>query len=136
MASYNKVILAGNLTRDPQLSTIKSGTAVCEFGLAINRLWKDQSGEQKEDVCFIDCKAFSRSAETIAKYVTKGSCILVEGRLQFDQWQRTDGNKQSKHTVVVESFQFLDPKGGEKRDTVPTESGQQAKHEAKDSIPF
>jgi len=108
MANYNKVILVGNLTRDPQLSYLPSQTPVVEFGLAVNRKWKDQSGQQREDVCFIDCRAYAKSAEIINQYLHKGSQALVEGRLQFDQWQDKDGNKRSKHRVFVENVQFLD----------------------------
>ena len=107
MANFNKVILAGNLTRDPQLSYLPSNTPVAEFGLAINRKWRGQDGQMKEDTCFVDCRAYARSAETISQYVTKGSPILVEGRLQYQRWQAQDGTKKSKHVVVVEQFQFL-----------------------------
>lgn len=108
MANYNKIILVGNLTRDPQLSYLPSQTPVVEFGLAVNRKWKDQSGQQREEVCFIDCRAYAKSAEIINQYLRKGRQILVEGRLQFDQWTDKDGNKRSKHRVFVENVQFLD----------------------------
>jgi len=107
MASYNKVILMGNLTRDPQLSYLPSQTPVVEFGLAVNRKWKDQSGQPREDVCFIDCRAYGKTAETLNHYTSKGKAILIEGRLQFDQWEGKDGTKRSKHRVFVESFQFV-----------------------------
>lgn len=114
MANFNKVILAGNLTRDPQLSYLPSGTPVCEFGLAINRRWKSQqTGEMREDTCFVDCRAFGRQAETLNQYMSKGRGLLVEGRLKFDQWEGKDGQKRSKLSVVADSFQFLDsPQGG------------------------
>jgi len=115
MANFNKVILAGNLTRDPQLSyTPANNTAVCKFGLAVNRVWRDQAGERREDTCFVDLTAWGRQAETINKYLTKGRPILVEGRLQFSQWTSQDGQKRSKLEVVVENFQFLGaPQGGD-----------------------
>ena len=115
MASYNKIILIGNLTRDPQLSYLPSQTAVVEFGMAVNRRWKDKDGQQREDVCFIDCRCYGKSAETLNQYMKKGRQLLVEGRLEYQQWER-DGQKRSKHIVQVESFQFM----GDKQD----DSGQ------------
>lgn len=107
MANYNKVILVGNLTREPQLSYLPSQTAVVDFGLAVNRKWKSKDGENKEEACFVDCRAFSKSAENINKYLNKGNAVLVEGRLTFDSWTAEDGTKHSKHRVTVERFQFL-----------------------------
>ena len=117
MASFNKVILAGNLTRDPQLSQTASNTTVCKFGLATNRKWRDRNtGENREEVCYVDCTAFGRSAEVINQYMGKGRSILIEGRLQFSQWQAQDGGRRSKLEVVVENFQFLGSPGGGQRD--------------------
>jgi len=107
MASFNKVILLGNLTRDPQLRYLPSNTAVCEFGLATNRRWKDRDGNQKEEVCFVDVSAFGRQAETINQYLTKGRSILVDGHLRFESWTGQDGQKRSKLSVVVDTFQFV-----------------------------
>jgi single-strand DNA-binding protein len=118
MASFNRVILMGNLTRDPQLRYLPSNTAVCEFGLATNRKWRDKDGNMKEEVCFIDIEAFGRQAETINQYVTKGRPILIEGRLRLDSWTGQDGQKRSKHRVIVENFQFV---GG--REGAPTGGG-------------
>jgi single-strand DNA-binding protein len=113
MANYNKIILVGNLTRDPQMSYLPSQTPVVEFGLAVNRNWKDRnSGERREETCFIDCRAYGRTAETINQYMSKGRQILVEGRLQFDTWEGKDGTRRSKHRVFVENFQFLGGRGG------------------------
>jgi single-strand DNA-binding protein len=108
MASYNKIILVGNLTRDPQMSYLPSQTAVVDFGLAVNHRWRSQDGQQREKVCFIDCQCFGKQAETLNQYTSKGRCILVEGRLDFDMWEGKDGTKRSKHRVFVERFQFLD----------------------------
>jgi single-strand DNA-binding protein len=108
---YNKVILVGNLTRDPQTSYLPSQTPVVEFGLAVNRKWKDQSGQQREDVCFIDCRAMGRIAEIIQQYLTKGKQVLIDGRLQFDSWEGKDGTKRSKHRVFVENMQMLGAPG-------------------------
>ena len=113
MASYNKIILVGNLTRDPQMSYLPNQTPVVEFGLAVNHRWRGQDGQQREQVCFIDCRCFGKPAETLNQYVSKGRCILVEGRLDFDMWEGKDGTKRSKHRVFVERFQFLD--GGQQR---------------------
>jgi single-strand DNA-binding protein len=108
MASYNKVFLMGNLTRDPQVKHLPSQMVVAEFGLAVNRRYKTAAGEDKEEVAFVDCSAFGRQAETISQYCTKGKPIFVEGRLKFDTWDdRQGGGKRSKLTVVVENFQFL-----------------------------
>ena len=107
MANYNKVILVGNLTRDPQMSYLPSQTPVVEVGLAINRRWRGQEGEQREETCFIDCRAYGKQAETINQYMRKGRPILIEGRLQLDTWEGKDGQKRSKHRVIIERFQFL-----------------------------
>jgi len=111
MASYNRIVLLGNLTRDPQLSYTPSNTAVCKFGLATNRKWRDQSGENREETCFIDCTVFGRGGETFNQYMTKGRPVLVEGRLQFQQWTTPEGDKRSKHEVIVENFQFVGGRG-------------------------
>ncbi len=113
MASYNKVMLIGNLTRDPQLSYTPSQTAVVDFGLATNRKWTAQDGSQREDTCFVDCRAFGKQAETINKYLAKGRSVFVEGRLTFDSWTGQDGTKRSKHRITVENFQFLGGGGGQ-----------------------
>ena len=111
MANYNKVILIGNLTRDPQLSYLPSQTAVVELGLAVNRRWKGQDNQQREETCFVDCRAYGRQAETLNQYMNKGKPILIEGRLQYDTWEGKDGTKRSKHRVIIERFQFLGSPG-------------------------
>lgn len=112
MASFNRVILAGNMTRDPQLSYLPSNTPVCEFGLAINRRFRDKDGNQRDEVCFVDVQAFGRTAETINQYFKKGSGILVEGRLRMREWTSKEGQKRSKLDVVVDQFSFIDSGGG------------------------
>ena len=113
MASYNKVILMGHLTRDPELKTLpNSDTQVCDFSLAVNRRWKDASGGDREEVLFIDCAAFGKTGETIAGNLTKGRPIHIEGRLRLEQWEQEDGQRRSKHRVVVEQFRFVDRKPG------------------------
>jgi len=109
MASFNKVILIGNLTRDPELKYTPKGTAVARIGLAVSRSWKTETGETREEVAFIDIDAFGRQAEVIGQYLKKGRPLMVEGRLKLDQWDdKTTGQKRSKLGVVLESFQFLD----------------------------
>ncbi|MGO9204314.1 MAG: single-stranded DNA-binding protein [Limisphaerales bacterium] len=114
MANFNKVILAGNLTRDPELRYTPKGTAIVRFGLAINRTWKSETGEMKEEVTFVDVDAFGRQAEVIGQYMKKGRPFLVEGRLKLDQWEdKNTHQKQSKLRVVLEGFSFIDSKGPE-----------------------
>ncbi len=108
MANFNKVILAGNLTRDPELRYTPKGTAIAKFGMAINRTWRTDTGESKEEVTFVDLDAFGKQAETLAQYMKKGSPLLVEGRLKLDQWDdKQTGQKRSRMGVVIEGFQFL-----------------------------
>jgi len=114
MANFNKVILAGNLTRDPELRYTPKGMAIAKLGLAINRVWKNEAGENKEEVTFVDVDAFGRQAEVIAQYLKKGRPILMEGRLKLDQWDdKQTGQKRSKLGVVLESFQFMDSGRGD-----------------------
>jgi len=112
MSNFNKVLLMGNLTRDPQLSYTPSQTAVVDFGLAVNRRWTSRDGEKKEETCFVDCQAFGRIAENLNKYMSKGRPLFIEGRLTFNSWTAQDGTKRSKHRVTVENFQFLPGKSG------------------------
>lgn len=113
MAGYNKVILIGNLTRDPELRYTPKGVAIAKIGLAVNRSWRDAaSGETKEEVTFVDIDAFGKQAETLGQYMKKGSPLMVEGRLRLDTWDDKQTNqKRSKLGVVLESFQFLDSRG-------------------------
>jgi single-strand DNA-binding protein len=112
MANFNRVILAGNLTRDPELRYTQKGTAVARIGMAINRSWKTETGETKDEVTFVDVDAFGRQAEVIAQYMKKGRPLLVEGRLKLNQWEdKNTHQKQSRLTVVLESFSFLGTRG-------------------------
>jgi single-strand DNA-binding protein len=136
MANYNKIIMIGNLTRDPQMSYLPSQTPVVEFGLAVNRKWKSGDGQSREEVCFIDCRAYGKQAETLNQYVTKGQSILIEGRLQFDTWDDKQGGKRSKHRICVESFQFL---GGNERPQTqarPATSAPATDESAGEDVPF
>lgn len=130
---YNKIILWGNLTRDPQLSYTPNQTPVVDFGMATNRKWKGQDGEQKEEVCFVDCRMFGKRAETINKYLDKGMPLLIEGRLTFDQWEAQDGAKRSKHRITVENFQFV-PDGNKQQKRQGTQ-GQEPQN-PDDDIPW
>ena len=150
MANFNKVILAGNLTRDPELRYTPKGTAIARIGLAINRNWRTETGEQKEEVTFVDVDAFGKQAETIGQYFKKGRPILIEGRLRYDSWEdKQSGQKKSKLGVVLEAFQFLDSgnrgeAGGEPREaraprpqsaTPPPASSDEAPM-PEDDVPF
>src|SRR6476646_3242053 len=113
MASFNKVILLGNLTRDPQLKYLPSQTAVAEFGLACNRKFRTAQGEDREEVTFVDITAFGKQAEGLNQYMTKGKPIFIEGRLKYDTWEdKNGGGKRSKMTVVIENFQFVGSRDG------------------------
>jgi single-strand DNA-binding protein len=125
-ASYNKVILMGNLTRDPEIKYLPKGTAVAEIGLAVNRQYSTDSGEKREEVTFIDITLFGRTAEIVGQYCKKGRPLLVEGRLQLDSWDdKQTGQKRSKLKVVGENIQLLGGResggdgGGEERDSRP-----------------
>ena len=106
MASFNKVILMGNLTRDPELRVTANGNSICKLGLATSRVYSTKDGERREETTFVDIDAFGKQAEVINKYMRKGRPIMVEGRLKLDQWE-SDGQKRSKLSVVLENFQFL-----------------------------
>lgn len=137
MSSFNKVLLMGNLTRDPQLSYLPSQTAVVDFGLAVNRRWTGRDGEKKDETCFVDCRAFGRQAENINKYLSKGRPVLIEGRLTFDSWTSQDGTKRSKHRITVENFQFLPGGPGQRAGRAEQDVsgvGSQADRERPDNI--
>ena len=113
MANYNKIILVGNLTRDPQLKYLPSQMAIVEFTLAVNHKYKTKTGEERDEVLFIDVSAFGKTAEVINQYCTKGKQLLVEGRLKYDTWEdKQGGGKRSKHSVVVDNFQFIGSRDG------------------------
>jgi len=147
MANFNKVILAGNLTRDPELRYTPKGTAIAKLGLAINRTWRNEAGETKEEVTFVDVDAFGRTAETIGQYLKKGRPILLEGRLKLDTWEDKQTNqKKSRLGVVLETFQFIDsvrpgegaPAGASrpKAATPPPEPADSEPPPVEDDVPF
>jgi single-strand DNA-binding protein len=113
MASFNRVMLLGNLTRDPQMRYLPSQTPVTDFGIACNRKFKTATGEQREEVTYVDCSAFGRLAEIINQYCSKGKPLFIEGRLKFDSWDdKNGGGKRSKLSVVVENMQLLGGRDG------------------------
>ena len=125
MANFNRIIMAGHLTRDPEFKELDGGKHLANFGLACNRTWTDSQGNKQEEVCFVDCTAFGKTAEIIQQYCQKGKPVLVEGRLKFEQWQDDAGNKKSKHRIVVERMQFL----GNKSDGDPQAQQPQTTNE-------
>lgn len=157
MANLNKVMLIGNLTRDPDLKFTAGNQAVCELGLAVNRRYKTKDGEEREDTTFVDCEAWGKQAEVLKQYLTKGRPLFIEGRLKLDQWEDKDGQKRSKMRVVIENFQFLGSgqggggredgagegggkgryaKSGAGRDTSSAPASGPHEHPADEEIPF
>ncbi len=147
MASFNKVILMGNLTRDPEVRYTSGGTAVTDLRLAVNRTYRSASGEDKEETVFVSCDVWGRQAETSGEYLSKGSQVLVEGRLKLDEWEK-DGQKFSRLGVTAERVQFL---GSPRRSSAPGDAppdagsgprppsggrGQDFSGEEEDDIPF
>ena len=110
MASFNKVILMGNLTRDPELRTLQSGMRVAKLGLAVSEVWKDRTtGEQKEVTCFVDVDVWDKLADLCGQYLAKGRPVLVEGRLRTDEWTSKEGEKRSKLVVRADTVKFVGP---------------------------
>jgi len=135
---YNKIILVGNLTRDVEVRYTQSGSAIGKVGIATSRKWRDQSGEQKEEVMFVDLTFFGRTAEIANQYLHKGSKVLVEGRLVLEQWTAQDGSKRSKHSVTVQEMKMLDSKGDNPGTTnygAPAQSGSDYSTPAQESAP-
>ena len=142
MANLNKVFLIGNLTRDPELRYIPSGTAVCTLGLAVNRRFKSRQGDSKDETLFIDVTVWGKQAEVCSQYLSKGRPVFIEGRLRLESWTGNDGQKRSRMRVVADNFQFLGGPGG---GAAPTEApAEQAATEeppaepgpTNDEIPF
>ena len=111
MANFNRVLLMGRLTRDPELKYTTSGRAVGNFGLAVSHIWNGPDGNRREETTFVDCDVWGKQAETFCEYMSKGQPVFVEGRLRLDSWQTQDGQKRSKLRVVCERFQFLGGRG-------------------------
>jgi len=143
MANFNRVLLMGRLTRDPQLSYTPNQTAVVDFGMATNRSWTGQDGSQREETCFVDCRMFGKRAEVINKYCKRGNPLFVEGRLTFDSWEAQDGSKRSKLRVTVENFEFISSGGGgggegagQTRQSTGSMDSQGPQQAGEDDIPF
>lgn len=144
MANVNKVMLLGNLTRDPELRYTPQGAAVCEFALAMNHSYTNkQSGQKVEEVSFIDVVAWGRTAETCAEYLKKGRQVFVEGRLKQDRWESPEGKKMSKVRVIAENVTFLGartgggaPGGAAPAGEAPAEAAGEAPPEADQDVPF
>jgi single-strand DNA-binding protein len=143
MASFNKVILIGNLTREPELKFLPKGTAICNISMAVNRRWKNEVGEEKEDVYFADCKSFGKQAEVLAQYVKKGHPLMIEGRLSREEWEdKQTGAKRNATRIIIEQFQFLRGKddGGDpsqRRQPAATAAAPAAKPDLDDDdVPF
>lgn len=111
MASFNKVYLMGNLTRDPEVRTTPSGLKIAKLGLAVNRRYRTRENETKEETTYVDIDAFGAQAEILEKYCQKGSPLFVEGRLRLEQWQTPSGENRSKLSIVLENFQFIGGRG-------------------------
>ena len=144
MPNFNKVYLMGNLTRDPEMRTTPTGTSVCQFGMAVNRIYNNSSGERQEETTFVDIEAWGRQAETISKYVNKGNPLFVEGRLKLDTWENNEGEKRSRMKVVLENLQFISQRGegggfsnGSVPDARPSSSAPTQKSEdIEEDVPF
>ncbi len=139
MASYNRVILLGNLTRDPEMKYLPSGSAVTNFGLAMSEKYTDrESGDLKETVCFVDVEAWGRQAEVANEYLSKGSPVFIEGSLKFDSWETPEGEKRSKLRVRVFRIQLIggrrdgDEAGGGYTDAMPSEPSQAQSEQTQD----
>ena len=142
MANFNKVILLGNLTRDIEVRYTQGGLAIAKFGMAINRKSKSQDGDMRETTCFVDCTAFGKSAEILEQYVSKGSPLFVDGRLEYSTWEdKNGGGKRSKLEVVVENFQFVGGgqsggRGGGQKSSGSAGGGGSSEAVDYDDIPF
>jgi single-strand DNA-binding protein len=145
MANLNKVFLMGNLTRDPELRYTPKGTAIAKLGVAVNRRWTSEGGEQREETTFVDVDAFGKQAETLGQYMKKGRPIFIEGRLRLDSWEdKQSGQKRSKLGIVLEGFQFLGAAPGRGEDSgdggrarpVSAPAGAEGPPPEEDDVPF
>lgn len=138
MASFNKVLLIGNLTRDPEVRATPKGTTVCSFSLAMNRRYRTEGGEDRDETTFVDIESYGKQAELIGKYLSKGRPLMVEGRLKLDSWEK-NGEKRSRLKVVMENFQFMggrDENGASDYDSVSPARRSSSSVEEDDEIPF
>ena len=136
MRGFSKAIITGNLTRDPELRSTTNGASVCSFSVAVNRVYRDTSGEQKEDVSFIDCSAWGKLGEMISQYAKKGTGVLVSGRLSQRSWEDKDGNKRSRVEIVAEDFNFTGNRGdGGNSSAAPAPAASSQEVDLPDDIP-
>lgn len=144
MRNINRVIVAGNLTKDPEVRMLPSDTAVCSFSLALNRRYRDKNGETQEETTFIDCEAFGKTAEFLRNYGRKGRALFVEGRLRQDRWQDKDGNNRTALRIVVDNAQFTDSRteidgNSDQRETADARTGgpsRLTRKELEELLPF
>lgn len=145
MANINSVIIGGNLVRDPELRVTPKGTSIAQFTIGNNRKWRDDTGTDREDVAFIDCEAWGKTGDTIAKYFTKGRAIIVEGRLKQDQWDdKATGQKRSRVKVSVSAFHFVGGRqdgdaASRRNEDTPAPAGARALNPSEDAdqdVPF
>ena len=135
MRGFSKAIIVGNLTRDPELRSTTNGASVCSFSVAVNRVYRDTSGEQKEDVSFIDCSAWGKLGEMISQYAKKGTGVLVSGRLSQRSWEDKDGNKRSRVEIVAEDFNFTGNRSDNGGSSAPAPAAAPEATELPDDIP-
>ena len=137
--SLNKVFLIGNLTRNPEARKTGGGTSVCGFDIAVNRKFKGANGEAKDEVTFVSCEAWGKTADNVCQYLSKGSQVLIEGRLKLDQWEK-DGVKKQRLSVVCETVQFLNSKKSAEKEAAgenfETQSATNSSAEKPDEMPF
>ncbi|MBI4576106.1 MAG: single-stranded DNA-binding protein [Planctomycetes bacterium] len=134
MANFNSVMLLGNLTRDPELRSLPSGSPVAEFGLAVNRVWNGAEGEKREETCFVEVSVYGRSAENVHRYLRKGRPVFLQGRLKYDAWTGEDGKKRSKLKVVAERVQFLNSRRDGGKDSPPGAPEEEAQEEEEEAM--
>jgi len=132
MSSYNRSLLMGNLTKDPELKYLSNGTAVCNLSMAMNRTYKGSNGEKKEEVTYVRVVVWSKQAENASEYLSKGSSVFIEGRLQSRQWETDSGEKRSILEVVADRVQYLDSKGK----TENIDNRQSQPQQTNEDIPF
>lgn len=140
MRGFSKAIITGNITRDPELRNTPNGATVCSFSVAVNRVYRDTNGEQKEEVSFIDCSAWGKLGEMIAQYAKKGSAVLASGRLSQRSWEdKNGGGKRSRTEIVVEDFNFIgnsaNRDGGVSSSSQSTDTDASASNDIPDDIP-
>ena len=134
MGAVNKTFLMGNLTRDPEVRYLPAGTAVCEFGMAVNRTYQTKDGQKRDETCFVDVTMWGKRGAALAEHFSRGDPIFVEGRLNYDSWDdKATGKKRSKLTVVAENFEFVGGKSPAKVGEHPSDGGESA---SGDGIPF